>query len=187
MELFTQMRDQIRDGSPHPGSGGGSGSGSGSVGHPGRSLSSAANLTSLCVDISPSTSHFFEVSPGRRQSIFKVLLERAAAACGFRCLCPDLALCLVQVLYIGKIKVSHRKVPESFIDDALEKFRLHDLEKEKEKGRLVENAGKAILMRNNSSSRIVPPGGMAAVAAVSERRGSQVRTGPGGVDQKEPA
>ncbi|XP_034235387.1 TBC1 domain family member 1 isoform X2 [Thrips palmi] len=129
MELFTQMRDQIRDGSPHPGS-------SGSVGQPGRSLSSAANLTSLCVDISPSTSHFFEV------------------------------------LYIGKIKVSHRKVPESFIDDALEKFRLHDLEKEKEKGRLVENAGKAILMRNNSSSRILPPGAMAA-AVNSERRGSQ--------------
>ncbi|KAK3920280.1 TBC1 domain family member 4 [Frankliniella fusca] len=166
MELFTQMREQIRDGSPHPGgSGAGSGAGAlrdgqgaaGSPGSPsgayhqayhqpqgpGRSLSSAANLTSLCADISPSSSHFFEV------------------------------------LYIGKIKVSHRKVPESFIDDALEKFRLHDLEKER--GRLVENAGKALLLRNNSSSRILvgagPAGPPAAgLALASERRGSQDST-----------
>jgi TBC1 domain-containing protein 4 len=37
------------------------------------------------------------------------------------------------VLYIGKIKVSHKKVPDSFIDDALEKFRVHELEKGKSK------------------------------------------------------
>jgi len=36
-------------------------------------------------------------------------------------------------LYIGKIKVSHKKVPDSFIDDALEKFRVHELEKGKSK------------------------------------------------------
>lgn len=40
---------------------------------------------------------------------------------------------LSQVLYIGKIKVSHKKVPDSFIDDALEKFRVHELEKGKGK------------------------------------------------------
>jgi hypothetical protein len=34
-----------------------------------------------------------------------------------------------QVLYIGKIKVSHKKVPDTFIDEALERFRLHDQEK----------------------------------------------------------
>ncbi|XP_071628429.1 TBC1 domain family member 1 isoform X1 [Temnothorax longispinosus] len=34
-----------------------------------------------------------------------------------------------EVFYIGKIKVSHPKVPESFIDDALIKFRVHGLEK----------------------------------------------------------
>jgi hypothetical protein len=39
----------------------------------------------------------------------------------------------LQVLYIGKIKVSHKKVPDSFIDDALEKFRVHELEKGKSK------------------------------------------------------
>lgn len=33
------------------------------------------------------------------------------------------------MLYIGKIRVSQKKVPSSFIDDALEKFRLHELEK----------------------------------------------------------
>lgn len=37
------------------------------------------------------------------------------------------------MLYIGKIKVSHKKVPDSFIDDALEKFRVHELEKGKSK------------------------------------------------------
>ncbi|CAH1131920.1 unnamed protein product [Ceutorhynchus assimilis] len=62
---------------------------------PTRSLSSAATLTSLCVDISPSSSNFFEV------------------------------------LYIGKIKVWQKKVPDTFIDDALEKFRIHELEKNK--------------------------------------------------------
>jgi hypothetical protein len=40
---------------------------------------------------------------------------------------------MLQVLYIGKIKVSHKKVPDSFIDDALEKFRVHELEKGRSK------------------------------------------------------
>lgn len=35
------------------------------------------------------------------------------------------------MLYVGKIRVSQKKVPNSFIDDALEKFRLHELEKNK--------------------------------------------------------
>nr|CAD7605886.1 unnamed protein product [Timema genevievae] len=44
-----------------------------------------------------------------------------------------------QVLYIGKIKVSHKKVPESFIDDALEKFRIH--EKEKVRSKMLRGIG----------------------------------------------
>ncbi|XP_029168192.1 TBC1 domain family member 1 isoform X2 [Nylanderia fulva] len=60
---------------------------------PQRSQSSAATLTSIGADISPSSSQFFEV------------------------------------FYVGKIKVSHPKVPESFIDDALIKFRVHGIEK----------------------------------------------------------
>lgn len=76
-DLYQQMREQAGQ----------------SPVQPQRSLSSAANLTSLCVDISPSSSHFFEV------------------------------------LYVGKIKISHRKVPESFIDDALDKFRVHEAER----------------------------------------------------------
>ncbi|XP_076473410.1 PTB_TBC1D1_like and TBC domain-containing protein plx isoform X1 [Bombus vancouverensis nearcticus] len=60
---------------------------------PQRSQSSAASLTSLGADISPSSSHFFEV------------------------------------LYVGKIRVSHPKVSEGFIDDALVRFRVHGLEK----------------------------------------------------------
>ncbi|XP_050302062.1 TBC1 domain family member 1 isoform X2 [Anthonomus grandis grandis] len=71
---------------------------------PTRSLSSAATLTSLCVDISPSSSNFFEV------------------------------------LYIGKIKVWQKKVADTFIDDALEKFRIHELEKTKL--RQLEHVGK---------------------------------------------
>ncbi|KAK4878197.1 hypothetical protein RN001_010703 [Aquatica leii] len=60
---------------------------------PTRSLSSAASLTSLNINISPSSSNFIEV------------------------------------LYIGKIKVWNKKVPETFIDDALERFKAHDEER----------------------------------------------------------
>lgn len=35
------------------------------------------------------------------------------------------------MFYVGKIRVSQKKVPISFIDDALEKFKLHELEKSK--------------------------------------------------------
>ncbi|XP_031331807.1 TBC1 domain family member 1 isoform X1 [Photinus pyralis] len=59
---------------------------------PTKSLSSASSLTSLSIDISPSSSNFIEV------------------------------------LYIGKIKVWNKKVPDTFIDDALEKFKAHDEE-----------------------------------------------------------
>jgi hypothetical protein len=48
VELFSAMRDQSKDGHN-------------AVPNNGRSLSSAAALTSLCADISPSSSHFFEV------------------------------------------------------------------------------------------------------------------------------
>nr|XP_037875200.1 TBC1 domain family member 4 isoform X2 [Bombyx mori] len=34
-----------------------------------------------------------------------------------------------EVLYIGKVRISQRKVPETLIDDALHKFALHDAEK----------------------------------------------------------
>ncbi|XP_058793503.1 TBC1 domain family member 1 isoform X2 [Phymastichus coffea] len=60
---------------------------------PQRSLSSAAALTSIGADISPSSSHFFEV------------------------------------LYVGKTKIAQAKVPETFIDDVIVKFRSHGLEK----------------------------------------------------------
>lgn len=48
VELFSAMRDQAKDGNSV-------------AANNGRSLSSAATLTSLCADISPSSSHFFEV------------------------------------------------------------------------------------------------------------------------------
>jgi len=36
---------------------------------------------------------------------------------------------MLQVLYVGKIRVWENYVTETFIDAALEKFRLHELEK----------------------------------------------------------
>ncbi|XP_038219797.1 uncharacterized protein LOC119838062 [Zerene cesonia] len=58
-----------------------------------RSVSNASALTSLCADLSPAESHFFEV------------------------------------LYIGKVRISQRKVPDTLIDDALQKFAQHEAEK----------------------------------------------------------
>lgn len=81
---------------------------------PTRSVSSAANLTSLCVDISPSSSNFFEV------------------------------------LYIGKLKVWQKKVPTTFIDDALEKFKTHELEKSQGK-RISRLKSESYLVRRNST------------------------------------
>lgn len=34
-----------------------------------------------------------------------------------------------EVMYIGKIKVSHKTVPKTFIDDAIPKFLAHDKQK----------------------------------------------------------
>lgn len=36
-----------------------------------------------------------------------------------------------EVMYIGKIKVSHKNVPKTFIDDAIPKFLAHDKQKMK--------------------------------------------------------
>ncbi|XP_028135973.1 TBC1 domain family member 1 isoform X2 [Diabrotica virgifera virgifera] len=98
-ELYKQMKEQTQT--------------------PTRSVSSAANLTSLCVDISPSSSNFFEV------------------------------------LYIGKIKVWQKKVPDTFVDDALEKFNTHEMEKIRGKqlgsiGRLKSESD--IIRRSSSDS-----------------------------------
>ncbi|XP_076675073.1 PTB_TBC1D1_like and TBC domain-containing protein plx isoform X3 [Andrena cerasifolii] len=83
---------------------------------PQRSQSSAASLMSLGADISPSSSHFFEV------------------------------------LYVGKIKVSHPKVSEAFIDDALVRFRVHGLEKSRSSGSnlLAEYYRQSILTSSNN-------------------------------------
>ncbi|XP_003706138.1 PTB_TBC1D1_like and TBC domain-containing protein plx isoform X1 [Megachile rotundata] len=83
---------------------------------PQRSQSSAASLMSLGADISPSSSHFFEV------------------------------------LYVGKIKVSHPKVSEAFIDDALVRFRVHGLEKSRSSTNniLAEYQRQSILTSSNN-------------------------------------
>ncbi|KAI5640083.1 rab-GTPase-TBC domain-containing protein [Phthorimaea operculella] len=75
-----------------------------------RSISNASAITSLCADLSPSDSHFFEV------------------------------------LYIGKVRISQRKVPESLIDDALNKFAQHEAEKilNRRRHSLLSSAGTSI-------------------------------------------
>ncbi|KAF2898747.1 hypothetical protein ILUMI_07429 [Ignelater luminosus] len=92
-DLYQQMKDNQNSSTPT------------------RTLSTTASLTSLSIDISPSSSNFIEV------------------------------------LYIGKIKVWNKKVPDSFIDDALEKFRLHDQE------RRIKLHGSVETLRHDGSYR----------------------------------
>ncbi|XP_045458026.1 TBC1 domain family member 1 [Melitaea cinxia] len=75
-----------------------------------RTVSNASALTSLCADLSPSDSHFFEV------------------------------------LYIGKVRISQRKVPESLIDDALNKFAQHEAEK-------IKNSRRHSLLSSSRASQ----------------------------------
>lgn len=46
-----------------------------------------------------------------------------------------------EVMYVGKIKVSHKRVPETFIDDALPKFRAYDAQRV---ARLKEQAARRV-------------------------------------------
>ncbi|XP_060808967.1 TBC1 domain family member 4 isoform X2 [Amyelois transitella] len=83
-----------------------------------RSVSNASALTSLCADLSPTDSHFFEV------------------------------------LYIGKVRISQRKVPESLIDDALMKFAQHEAEKIKGLRRhsLLSSTGTSVYSNDSSEN-----------------------------------
>ncbi|KAG8224436.1 hypothetical protein J437_LFUL001386, partial [Ladona fulva] len=126
VELFTSMREQ----SAREANG---------SGPQARSFSSAAALTSLCADISPSSSHFFEV------------------------------------LYIGKIKVSHRKVPETFIDEALERFRVHEKEKAQRRARLGFSASSHAIL-GTASSHGSPPKNVPSQSSISPTSASQTHS-----------
>lgn len=60
------------------------------------------------------------------------------------------------MLYIGKLKVWNKKVPESFIDDALDKFKLHELEKTKNKAAAAAHTDEVeeelLLLKNSQST-----------------------------------
>lgn len=103
-ELYKQMNDQTNM-------------------HTSKSLSST-NLTSLCTDISPSLSNFFEV------------------------------------LYVGNRRIEDKNVPESFIDESVEKFRDHD--KEKRQKKLLVNIGRLksedLLIRRGSADSAASEG-----------------------------
>ena len=85
---------------------------------------------------------------------------------------------MLQVLYIGKIKVSHKKVPDSFIDDALEKFRVHELEKGKTKGVIRQGSSQNISTGSNGQLIQMPLPNNNVVSCKEEeetsRRGSEV-------------
>ncbi|XP_022255719.1 TBC1 domain family member 4-like isoform X2 [Limulus polyphemus] len=69
-----------------------------------------------------------------------------------------------EVLYIGKIKVSHKRAPPSFIDEAVEKFRLYELEKlrakqdqEKSQHRQRRDSGASCKSLPHSLEMVVEP------------------------------
>ena len=51
---------------------------------------------------------------------------------------------LYEVLYVGKVVVSNKKTHASFIDDAVEKFRLYEEKKEKEAERTRRSSGQSV-------------------------------------------
>lgn len=160
---------------------------------PQRSQSSAASLTSIGADISPSSSHFFEVitflhphilfeergyinyyptwernfyTKFRNKNIFKIkiCILFYSFLIAYSVKVNNLFLnFLFQVFYVGKIKVSNPKVQESFIDDALIRFRVHVLEKSRsstsnlltECQRLQRQAVTSSINRRNSTVRII--------------------------------
>lgn len=61
-----------------------------------------------------------------------------------------LVIYLFQVLYVGKIKVSHKRVPDNFIDEALTKFRAY----EAEKARLKQLSGDGNDILRRAGSRV---------------------------------
>lgn len=114
-----------------------------------RSLSSAAQLVSLCADISPSSSHFFEV------------------------------------LYVGKIRINNRKIPESFIDDALDKFRIHEQNKQENANSSnnvspqISNASSIdILRRGSADSTVSHDGSEVGNTATTPAENDQNNTTP---------
>ncbi|GAB0095009.1 uncharacterized protein DMENIID0001_103350 [Sergentomyia squamirostris] len=54
-----------------------------------------------------------------------------------------------EVMYVGKIKVSHKRVPETFIDDALPKFKAYDAQRMM---RLQEESRRNSLIADSASS-----------------------------------
>lgn len=57
-----------------------------------------------------------------------------------------------EVMYVGKIKVSHKRVPFSFIDDALPKFKAYDAQKIKAAAALAASAASAATSSSSLAS-----------------------------------
>lgn len=59
-----------------------------------------------------------------------------------------------EVMYVGKIKVSHKRVPFTFIDDALPKFKAYDTQRIKLQSQVLENVSffskQIFLLKTNS-------------------------------------
>ncbi|XP_041971029.1 TBC1 domain family member 4 isoform X2 [Aricia agestis] len=77
------------------------------------------------------------------------LMRSTSNASALTSLSPDLSLSdshFFEVLYIGKVRISQRKVPETLIDDALHKFAQHEAEKIKNQRRhsLLSSTGTSL-------------------------------------------
>lgn len=64
---------------------------------------------------------------------------------------PIKQLFMLQVLYVGKVRVNQKKISDSFIDDTLDKFRNFELEKER------KNALQAAKEEELSSNQVKHP------------------------------
>lgn len=97
--------------------------------------------TSLCPDISPSSSHFFEV------------------------------------LYIGRIKVSHKKVPDTFIDEALDRFKIFEKQRKERVGLSQDEVGLMNGINNKASLTYSSSEGLKSEEPIQEKTEHEVILG----------
>ncbi|XP_022824144.1 TBC1 domain family member 1 isoform X1 [Spodoptera litura] len=154
-ELFTQMRE------PSPGTASPRGSNT--------SLSNGAVTKNIGFQQQNSSEHLPWSSPAislpgncnsnltsENQNPMGRTLSNASALTS---LCADLSASdshFFEVAYIGKVRISQRKVPESLIDDALIKFAQHEAEKALKQRRhsLLSSTGTSIYSSNDSKENL---------------------------------
>uniref|UniRef100_A0A182PK47 Rab-GAP TBC domain-containing protein n=1 Tax=Anopheles epiroticus TaxID=199890 RepID=A0A182PK47_9DIPT len=90
-----------------------------------------------------------------------------------------------EVLYVGKIKVSHKRVPITFIDDALPKFKAYDAEKLRQAQEASKRQQSTPVRTDSGGSGTVEGTGTARRSNEPENRGSTESTPPAPDDPPE--